>query len=178
MWLRRQKSGATKWQECFKSVKGVRTTAIWLLKHWIQTPKSFHRHVFRVPRWQTSCCFYYTGEQLPRLSSGMIIFRKLCAPAHCVKLKSLLSSFHNNISEPHNWNANWWIKCLKGEKVEAWSKIRSPLRSEEGLHCLRKDRPDYPQAPGCHYVMEAFCELFKHTVRDTQTQRHITPNSR
>ncbi len=60
-------------------------------------------------------------------------------------------------------------KMFDGGKSRGLVENKKPIEREEGLYCLKKDRPDYPQPPGCHYVMGALCELFKHTFGDTPT---------
>lgn len=61
-------------------------------------------------------------------------------------------------------------------KMEAWLKIRSPLRMEEGPYCFRKNRPYYTQPPRLQWVTWALFETFKHTFGDTHTYTY-THNS-
>lgn len=121
-------------------------------------PGLHHRHV----------CFRSLNSRNPavfitleiRYQDLVLVWRfsgKICAPvmfnangisvARCVNLKSFLSSVHNNISEPHNWNANWWIKCLKGGKSRGPVENKKPIEEWRRTTLFQEGQTRLPTTP-------------------------------
>lgn len=94
--------------------------------------------------------------------------------ASLCNLQSFLFSFHNNISEQHNWNANCWIKCLKGGISWGLVENKKPIEEWRRTTLFQEGRTWLPTTPWLSLVDGSFVWTLQ-TFRESYT--HICPQS-